>query len=723
MRTLRVARWRWAIVAAVLVGDLAACATPPSPPVPNGTASQTVTASTPSSPPADSPSATPAPTPAPSRTGLPVAAPVRRWFDVAVGDNGGTDRLGPGAMLAVAALANGFIAVGSGPTGGLDWTSPDGSSWSRTEFPSRVLANAQPVSLAVGTNLIVAAGSYTSVTGTRRPAMWATAAGPEPALVGGSWSLVLDPAGGTSEAAGAADVGSMAGVVAAAGGFVAVGTIAGVGYAWRSSDGSTWSAPIPLPGAIGADLWRLVIGPGGIVASGETYGASGWQSMTWRSTDDGTTWIEAAFPMANLDTIAADQDAYWAFGWDPDAAGNDAAAHTVFRSTDGATWSRVGILPPGTASVATAIGGPSDVTLIVVMSADAATGRAGAIYSTTEPDRTWTKEGPADASARDPANASALLPTSGSLLAIGAAGDRPAAWQALPAAAAPPAAPVPPVANGGCPTGRLDLSAILALEPAQRLSCFGGRAIKVTAFVARPEGLGGTCDCTATPAWLTGGGLGYPAAWLVPFAAPFGQVDSLPAFARPSVKGATTTLRWVSVTGHFDDPASSTCRVRNSDGSLRDSAAESVQRCRQNFVVTTVTTVAPPDPSADLRIGQPYVIEPDDGGIDTPPADVTALGIVDAWMHDAPVATILVFRTALSAAGTKAFNDRQAGSLIGKTVSTIGGVRVATSADGSTAVFSIGHRTFRISTMTADGSSTPAGTIRAIAASIIAADR
>ena len=721
MRTVRLVWWRGAIITGGVVIAVAACGTPPTTPGPTTTVPPTGTASASASPtlPIESPS------PAPSSTlGTPsISADVRHWFPVAVGDNGGSDLLGPASMHAVAALTNGFVAVGSGPTGGLDWTSADGRSWTRTEFPSRVLRNAEPVALAVGTNLVVAAGSYASVTGTRRPAMWATASGPDSSLVGGSWSLVLDPAGGTSEAAGSTDVGTMAGVVATPDRFVAVGTIDQVGYAWRSSDGSTWSAPIALPGATQSDLWQLVTGPGGIVASGESFGANGWQAMTWRSVDGGTTWIAAAFPTANLDTITADQNAYWAFGWNPDAAGNDTALHAVFRSTDGATWSQVGVLPPGVASAATAIGRASGVELVVVMGADASSGRAAAIYSTSDTSGPWTKEGPADAHASNPANAVALLPMEGSLLAIGAANGRPAAWLAVPAGAAPPTAPSPPIAQAGCPTGRLDLPAILRLAPARRLHCYGSRAIELTAFVARSEGLGGVCGCKATPAWLTGGGLGYPAAWLAPFGAPFGQVDSLPAFAPASVKGTTPTLRWVSVTGHFNDPASSTCRVRNLDGSLRDSIELSIERCRESFVVTKIVQISPPDPTSDIRIGQPYVVEPEDGGIDNAPSEVTAFGMADVWTHDAPVASMLIFRTALSPQATKAFTDRQARSLPGRTVSTIHGVRVALAADGSAAVFSIGHRTFRVVDLVPDGGSAPAGQIRAIAASIISANR
>lgn len=720
-------------VAAAVLGlaltIVAGCGTTPPTPSPSaaGTASLAATASpTATTSPQATASPTPTPTASPSATPTPSDPPIakadRHWYQVAVADNAGTDLFGPAYMSAAAALSDGFIAVGNGPSGGIDWTSPDGRSWKRTEFPSKVLRNARLAALAVGTDQIVAAGSISSLTGTSRPALWATASGPDWSLVGGSWSLVADPAGGTAAAGSATDAGTMVGVVNTPSGFVAVGSIAQKAYAWRSADGLTWSAPIAFPNAANVDLWQLVAGPAGLLASGESFGSDGWHPVTWLSTDDGRTWTDASFPTANLDSVTVDRDGYWAFGWNPAPDGSDSLPHSVLRSTDGIQWQPVGALPLGAVNSAVVVPTSTGGMLVVVIPADEQTGRAAAVYSSRDAGGAWTKEVPADSHASDPGNALALVATDHSILAVGSASDRPAAWLATPGGVAPPGAPPKPVTHpaGWCPSGAVDLPTILSLSQADRLRCYGTRTIHLPAFIVQPEGLGGTCGCTATPAWLTGRGLGYPAAWLAPLDVPFGQTDSLPAFARPSVKGATPTLRWVSVTGHFDDPASTTCRIRNLDGSLQDPIAKSVAKCRQSFVATAIATIQPPDPTAGLRIGAPYLVEPNDGGIDGVPPEVVALGLADVWQDGTPVATILVFRTALSPTATKAFATRIAKARGAPDRRLILGISVAFYPDGAV-VFTLGHRTFMI---TGGGSSDPTrATLQAIATSLIRSNR
>src|SRR4029077_19908024 len=105
--------------------------------------------------------------------------------------------------------------------------------------------------------------------------------------------------------------------------------------------------------------------------------------------------------------------------------------------------------------------------------------------------------------------------------------------------------------------------------------------------------------------------------------------------------------------------ASSTCLIRSLEtGALLISRARSVAACRESFVVTRIVTIAAPDPAAGLRIASPYSMEPSDAGIDAAPAEGVAIGMADVWKADAPIATVLVSRTALSPTATAAFTTR-----------------------------------------------------------------
>lgn len=669
--------------------------------------------------------ATASPATSAGATDPPTIAATRRWYPVAVAENG-SDLYGPATMTAFARLPHGFLAVGSGPWGTVDWTSEDGLAWKRTEFLSRVLQNADVVALAVESdqavaassapNLtqIVAAGSISDLSGSTRPALWNSATpGGAASLARGSWSLVADPLAGSS----VASVGYMAGVVATAGGFVAVGVIDQQGYIWRSTDGATWSEASVGPSMAGVDLRGLMAGPGGLLVTGKIFGGTSSQDTTWVSTDDGKTWTGSAFPTAHLDTVTSDTRAYWAFGEDADPSGGPTpAARRAFRSIDGIHWESLGTLPAGSVSVALAVVTSSGEQVVVAVTDGAQLRPTSALYASRD-GRTWVPDGPS----RPDARFAALATTSASIVAIGAryapsaaasdvivslvgAGERPAAWVALPAdVAAPPAPPAPIVRPAGwCPPQPVDLAAILSLGSADRLRCFGSRPLSLSAFLANPGGFGGTFVGTTFPSWLTGGGLGFATAFLAPLAGPWRRTESLPAFARPTVAGASPppSGRWVTVIGHFDDPASTTCRITKLDGSPLVPVATAVAQCRRSFVLTGIEPAHAGDPATELGIAAPYAIEPNDGGIDGAaiPREAVGFGIAEVWLAGGPVATVLIFRTSLSAKATAAFNDRLAkGYDVGNRRSILGvPVSFASSVSGG-AVFTVGHLTLELS--------------------------
>ncbi len=180
--------------------------------------------------------------------------------------------------------------------------------------------------------------------------------------------------------------------------------------------------------------------------------------------------------------------------------------------------------------------------------------------------------------------------------------------------------PIPAVAPepvrsplGGCPSPRPDLALILALDPGQRLACFGRSALTFQATAVATE-----VDCVpirVDPAWLwcppaaflapPGTAASWPGsdpvAWTHRSAPPDDTlmiaaigVPTLSVYAAPGsgvdqaqfVPGAI-----MLVTGHFDDPAAAACRVvaAQLEPDLQvPTAAEVVLVCREAFVVTSV---------------------------------------------------------------------------------------------------------------------------------------
>ena len=178
-----------------------------------------------------------------------------------------------------------------------------------------------------------------------------------------------------------------------------------------------------------------------------------------------------------------------------------------------------------------------------------------------------------------------------------------------------PAAAPEPVRSplGGCPGPLPDLALILALDPGQRLACFGQSAMT---FQATPVATDVDCvPIQVDPAWL----------WCPPaaFLAPPGTAASWPApdlvewnhrRAPPDdrlmiafIGGPTLEVHAAPgsgvdqaqfvpgaimlVTGHFDDPAAAACRLvaAQLEPDVRvPTAAEVVLVCREAFVVTSV---------------------------------------------------------------------------------------------------------------------------------------
>jgi len=157
---------------------------------------------------------------------------------------------------AVAATANGFVAVGSHGAFQAVWTSSDGQRWDLRDLPEPPGARSATLRLVTtGTSgSLVVAGGYAATRAGDVPVIVASADG------GASWRQVVLGANGLVTALTATGTST---------GFVAAGLsgAAGAGRAvvWSSRDGVAWSAPAPAGNGVGE---ITALGSGGSLGTG-----------------------------------------------------------------------------------------------------------------------------------------------------------------------------------------------------------------------------------------------------------------------------------------------------------------------------------------------------------------------------------------------------------------------------------------------------------------------
>ncbi len=139
---------------------------------------------------------------------------------------------------------------------------------------------------------------------------------------------------------------------------------------------------------------------------------------------------------------------------------------------------------------------------------------------------------------------------------------------------------------------KFDTDPMLVSELA--LDCYGRRTLSFTAFVRDPGDVGWTYADGLDLGWFRTPRLFVATTSdLQPGRGPF------TALAAPPVLGdlqAKHVGHWVSVTGHFDDPAADTC-TGTADAGIPATTAEAVGVCRSTFVVAAITPAEAPDTS------------------------------------------------------------------------------------------------------------------------------
>jgi hypothetical protein len=133
------------------------------------------------------------------------------------------------------------------------------------------------------------------------------------------------------------------------------------------------------------------------------------------------------------------------------------------------------------------------------------------------------------------------------------------------------------------------------------LACFKSATLTFTAFVAAPEGLGGTFAYQVAPDWLDtwNSEITFLAASDREAApgAPFGPF--LPVAVPPDVRPAFDGLRghWVTVNGRMDSPTARICVATRIAGTDVPQPPDLVEMCRTSFVVEWIKSAADPCPA------------------------------------------------------------------------------------------------------------------------------
>jgi hypothetical protein len=178
-------------------------------------------------------------------------------------------------------------------------------------------------------------------------------------------------------------------------------------------------------------------------------------------------------------------------------------------------------------------------------------------------------------------------------------GSNPILWHQVSGGWAPERTPLLPMAPNPTPSACTqpvphDAAALMDLDRALAAFCFGDAPITLRAYAAPCDGCsGGESQDRFVPNWLANpNGSALFLAPLVVQDGYFTQARLAPTLAL----NAGWASHWLEVTGHFDDPASVTCRWYPDPASSGIVAVPQsiIDQCRQEFVVTAVRVVSGP---------------------------------------------------------------------------------------------------------------------------------
>jgi hypothetical protein len=410
----------------------------------------------------------------------------------------------------------------------------------------------------------------------------------------------------------------------------------GVLWLWSSSDGHQWQSLGRMSG-LGEGLYiaQLV---GNLSGYELSINADSAPRQTLLHSDDGLTWTSGkGIPPGNFVRLTATSTGYYAWRQDGPTSGPLAAS-----SADGLVWSPEQGGPSGAIRDTVAVGDrlvaidadPESGTprvwrgflvdgsvswrlepplqefiggTVTTLASDGQRAIAFGWQRSTLKPAVWFGEwmdwqrAPLPADAFEGARPMLVAANLHAVVAVASRvtlqADDPIFWWATPLMAwqrttVPGVSPIGEATNNACPSRPDDILEFMAVPPAKAIACFGRTPFTFT-------GLAGLCtDCTGfppgtyTPKWLVG-----PDTQLTISPTQDSDFTRMNVFLAPKLSlDRGWSYQWVTVTGHYDDPASSTCRFTPDPESteLPPLPAEMKRQCRTSFVVTSVKVVPGP---------------------------------------------------------------------------------------------------------------------------------
>ena len=369
--------------------------------------------------------------------------------------------------------------------------------------------------------------------------------------------------------------------------------------AWLSPDGIRWPDPVDLPdfpnpphvvalpagfllfddGSSGSPPRMAVVSTGGVVAMPAPEMRLDTNPVTWGV----GPYLPVAIVLADT-LLVVRQDPAGASLWQTSAT--DLGADSHFSRVSGAD---------ALLSGASVVAGAAGLSGAVLLGFDRKTLARFALTSVDG--AAWTRH-PLAPDALGGGISDLLVATSTGYLAAGRAvtlaGAADDLWSSADgmawARAEAPVGPPPAVAAGPCPTRPTTLAGLAKIGAAKAAICYGRSDLTVSAYIGTCGGCGGTTIYRWVPDWL--GGMYAPLYLAADITtASTGMGDVGPAWPDPTRHLTIPPEKTpVTVTGHYDDPASPSCRMVP-DGSIAGplpSIDEAVMFCRRSFVVTSI---------------------------------------------------------------------------------------------------------------------------------------
>jgi hypothetical protein len=176
----------------------------------------------------------------------------------------------------------------------------------------------------------------------------------------------------------------------------------------------------------------------------------------------------------------------------------------------------------------------------------------------------------------------------------------PEAWEFGWAAAGPSDAPYLELLPPRCPTKEPDLQAVTSITGWERLACFDDHPLTLTGTWGC-QGCGGTTMGNYEPRWLAYP-IQYPLLWIDwTTAGGIGPPLGLRLAPESGLNFPTEPGPIMRITGHFNDPAATTCVMTAPDIQAEVAVATAQTFCREQFVVDSFDIIGP-DPEFDLSV-------------------------------------------------------------------------------------------------------------------------